>query len=259
MFPLRQRKLIRGCSEHIKAGLSCAADYVAATGTEYFAPFTGTLSIPYGPGGQGGIWLRLTRTNGDKIEIAHLQKYVKSSGGVVEGELIAYTDNTGTLTTGPHAHIQIIDKNNKRLDPEKYDWGGQTQGDSDMYDKGVTVEALESGNVYDKPDTNSKVNATYGKGDQGEVDSVLSNPKPGEQVSSSGWIVWASAGVKYGWVEKAKFKAVPRGGFGGWEKLSAENEALKKQIADNTANQKLADAKDLAKQAQGLTSKIVGL
>lgn len=122
MFPLKQRQLIRGAAAHVAAGLGVAADYVASTGTPYFAPFSGALSIPYGPNGQGGIWLRLTRPDGVKIEVAHLQKYVKSSGTVSEGELIAYTDNTGKLTSGPHAHIQIFDKNNNRVDPEKFNW-----------------------------------------------------------------------------------------------------------------------------------------
>lgn len=240
MFPLKQRTLIRGAAAHIAAGLGAAADYVAPTGTEYYAPFTGTLSIPYGPNGQGGIWLRLTRTNGDKIEVAHLKNYIKSSGGVNEGELVAITDNTGKLTSGPHAHIQIIDKNGKRLDPEKYDWGSNSQGDTSMYDKGVTLQALVPGNFYETPSPSSKINASYGKGDLGEVDSVLT-PDGHSQVSTGNWLVLSSAGVKYGWVEKDHFKAVPR--------ASVPNEDTKK----------LADAKEKAKQIQGISSQIINL
>lgn len=111
---------------------------------------------------------------------------------------------------------------------------GQGEG-VDMYDKGTTLEALEPGNFYETPDTGSKVTNNYGKGDQGEVDSVLANPKPGEMVSSGAWIVLASGGVKYGWVEKNKFKAVPRGGYGGYEKLTADNKTLTKDLAATKA------------------------
>jgi len=44
---------------------------------------------------------------------------------VREGDKIAVTGNTGTLTTGPHLHLQIIDKNKKRLDPEQYQWDNE--------------------------------------------------------------------------------------------------------------------------------------
>jgi len=121
-FPLKQRTLIRGCQAHINAGLDCAADYVALIGTPYYASFDGELSIPYPPGGQGGNWLRLRRANGDMIEAAHLSKYVRKSGLVKEGELIAYTGNTGTITTGQHLHLQVL-RGAVRLDPEKYNWG----------------------------------------------------------------------------------------------------------------------------------------
>lgn len=119
MFPLRKRKLIRGIQAHINAGLEGAADYVANK-DELFLPFDGIVKRYYGK--QGGNWLRLTRANGDKIEMAHLDKYLIPNGGYEEGTKGAFTGNTGQLTTGPHLHIQIIDKNGNRLDPEAYDW-----------------------------------------------------------------------------------------------------------------------------------------
>lgn len=119
MFPLRERKLIRGCQAHINAGLSCAADYRANYVTLY-APFKGKIETYFEKG--GGNWTRLTRAdNGDKIEFAHLSKYLVRSGIVEEGTPIAITGNTGTITDYPHKHIQII-RNRKRLDPEKYEW-----------------------------------------------------------------------------------------------------------------------------------------
>lgn len=120
MFPLRKRKIIRGCRAHIRAGLLCAEDDEATVFTPVYAPFDGEITTYQGF--QGGNWSRLTRINGDRIEMAHLHSYVVTRGKVREGDLIAYTGNTGRLTSGPHLHIQIIDKNGQRLDPATYLW-----------------------------------------------------------------------------------------------------------------------------------------
>ena len=119
MFPLKDRKLIRGCQAHIQAGLGCAADYVAITGTPLYAPFDGVIETYWG--NQGGNWTRLIRSNGDRIEMAHLERYVIKSGNVRSGDLIAYTGNTGAITTGSHKHIQVI-RDGKRIDPNAYNW-----------------------------------------------------------------------------------------------------------------------------------------
>ncbi len=121
MFPLRERKLIRGCKAHKNAGLGCGADYEADY-VELYAPFDGRDDI-WG-GKQGGNWISFLRNNGDVIQFAHLDKY-KAGGIVKEGDLIAITGNTGEITTGPHLHIQIKDKFGNRLDPEDYDWDGE--------------------------------------------------------------------------------------------------------------------------------------
>ena len=117
MFPLKNRKLIRGCEAHKKAGLGCGADY-RADHIELYAPFDGVGTWTWGD--EGGWWYKLTRENGDRIEMAHNSKLVKK-GQVKEGELIAITGNTGKITTGAHLHIQILKP--LRIDPETYDWG----------------------------------------------------------------------------------------------------------------------------------------
>jgi Peptidase family M23 len=120
MFPLKNRILTRGCQAHINAGLPCAADY-RANHTPFQIPFTGTVQTYHNK--TGGNWLRLIRDdNGDKIELAHLSEYYIKSGHAQAGDLGGVTGNTGTWTTGPHLHIQIINKQGKYLDPEKYDW-----------------------------------------------------------------------------------------------------------------------------------------
>lgn len=120
MFPLKNKKIIRGCAAHIKAGLGCATDYVADY-VELYAPFDGRADAWGGESFQGGNWLNLTRPNGDVIQLAHLSKY-KAGGEVREGDLLAITGNTGKVTTGAHLHIQIKDRAGNRLDPEKYMW-----------------------------------------------------------------------------------------------------------------------------------------
>tara|TARA_R110000868_G_C10972640_1_gene770716 strand:- start:37303 stop:37884 length:582 start_codon:yes stop_codon:yes gene_type:complete len=119
MFPLEKRKIIRGAAAHVAAGLGVGGDWVASTGTPLYAPFDGVLETYFG--NQGGNWARLTRSNGDRIEMAHLDKYYLKGGNVLAGNLIAYTGNTGAITTGPHLHIQII-RDGKRIDPNAYNW-----------------------------------------------------------------------------------------------------------------------------------------
>lgn len=118
MFPLKNRQLIRGCQAHINAGLGCGADYVADFDNLYL-PFSGQTEWVWGT--QGGNWYKVTRENGDRIEMAHNSELITLDAK--EGDLIAITGNTGSVTTGAHLHIQIFDKNNNRLDPEVYDWG----------------------------------------------------------------------------------------------------------------------------------------
>lgn len=171
MFPTKLRKTIRGCQAHINAGLGCGLDTVASVGTELFAPFDGKLETYYG--NQGGNWARITRINGDVIEMAHLSKYVVKSGNVKAGQLIAYTGNTGSVTTGPHLHIQII-RDGKRLDPETYNWeDGITQEEiKELYRKVWKREPapgdwmyfqkrLEMGTIKDYNDLKAKMSYTY--------------------------------------------------------------------------------------------------
>ncbi len=147
MFPLRERKIIRGWDAHIKAGLGGATDYVADY-VELYAPFDGRADI--WDGRQGGNWISFVRNNGDVIQFAHLEKY-KAGGMVKKGELIAITGNTGKITTGPHLHIQIKDKDGNRLDPETYDWDMQ----KNIVDKKI-LQLLYLGIFKRNPDSNAK-------------------------------------------------------------------------------------------------------
>ena len=116
-FPLQQRKIIRGSEAHIKAGLGAAVDYVANY-VQLRAPRSGEITTYWGK--EGGNWLSLKFDDGYVMKFAHLDKYVRKSGKCVQGELLAITGNTGSITTGPHLHLEVYTPDGKRMDPEKY-------------------------------------------------------------------------------------------------------------------------------------------
>lgn len=113
-FPLKERILHRGCAEHKVAGLGCAADYEAVF-VDLYSPVDGSIFLFDEP--QGGHWIRVTDATGRKWEMAHLsERYVKTGENVKRGQKIGKTGNTGTVTTGPHLHLQII-QGSTRIDP----------------------------------------------------------------------------------------------------------------------------------------------
>lgn len=123
MFPLKLHKLVPGWRAtalgHVLAGLGKGADYIAHY-VPLYAPFDGTILVFNE--WSGGNWIRVTRSNGDQIEFAHLhRRLVKTGDKVKEGQQIGVTGNTGFITTSPHLHIQIF-VNKKRIDPEMYNW-----------------------------------------------------------------------------------------------------------------------------------------
>lgn len=138
MFPLKEKKVIRGCKAHINASLGCATDYVADY-VELYSPCDGTVETYKGT--QGGNWLRLI-TDDYKIEFAHLSQYVVKSGKVKEGQLLAITGNTGSITTGPHLHVQIF-KDGRRIDPETFMWDTVDMTDQEKLKYQITIDSLK--------------------------------------------------------------------------------------------------------------------
>lgn len=115
-FPLTYRKLIRGCAAHKTSGLGCAVDYDAVYDPLY-APVSGHVLLFDEM--QGGHWIQITDELGRKWEMAHLSERTVKTGDVVKsGQRIGTTGNTGTVTTGPHLHLQIIQGYPNRIDPE---------------------------------------------------------------------------------------------------------------------------------------------
>jgi len=119
MFLLKERKLHRGCKGHIDAGLGCGADYYAHY-VPLYAPFDTVIAKEY-YGSDGGKWIWFNDKNGNSIQCAHMSEYKVNVGDKVkEGDIIGITGNSGTITTGPHLHVQIIDRNSHRVDPVLY-------------------------------------------------------------------------------------------------------------------------------------------
>ena len=132
MFVLKEKKLIRGSQAHIRAGLGAGVDY-QANYTELYAPFDCKVDKEYF-GNEGGNWLWITDQNDVSLQFAHLSKYVAKQGeSVREGQIMAITGNTGSITTGAHLHIQGI-KNGKRIELDNYNWGeGEYMTEEEIY------------------------------------------------------------------------------------------------------------------------------
>ncbi len=180
MFPLATKTLIRGCKEHIAAGLGCAADYVADH-IPLHAPDDGTVQNYFESG--GGNWLRLVSTDGYTYEFAHLSSYlVATDEKVIKGQLLAITGNTGTITTGPHLHLQVF-KNGVRVDPETLPW---EQGDPMDAQKEARLSYLEGlfpglayrSPVYLTPDGSGHMLVTFKAEDQARTFSKPDSATP---------------------------------------------------------------------------------
>jgi murein DD-endopeptidase MepM/ murein hydrolase activator NlpD len=122
IWTAKDRKIARGCAEHIKAGLGCATDYKVAY-ADLQIWFDGKVERIYGDPrkNDGGRWLWIKENKtGISWQFAHLSLYRVRTGDVVKaGQIVALTGNTGYLTTGPHLHVQAL-RDGKRLDPEKH-------------------------------------------------------------------------------------------------------------------------------------------
>ncbi len=118
LFPLEKRTLIRGFQDHLNDDLKGATDYEAPIGTKIYSPFYGR--IYHFQEDKGGKWIGIEREDGAKFEFAHLSAYKMPEGSFCKpNDLIALSGNSGTVTTGPHVHHQII-KDGERIDPELF-------------------------------------------------------------------------------------------------------------------------------------------
>jgi len=118
IFPLDNRQVVRGCSAHKAAGLGCGVDYVANY-VPLYAPVSGLVYWFGNAHNEGGYWIGVQDEQGRKWEMAHTSERIVEPGKfVVAGQRIGTTGNSGTITTGPHLHLQVIQGYPHRIDPE---------------------------------------------------------------------------------------------------------------------------------------------
>jgi murein DD-endopeptidase MepM/ murein hydrolase activator NlpD len=131
MFPLLKKE-IGGYGFRAKTSYSSAhlgVDY-RCNNDNLFAPFDGFIKRMDGTQGGITLWFYPHDTKPFKVaRLMHLSKVIKT-GEVKEGDLIAITGNTGSLSTAPHLHLDISktdqgtfwDNINNFIDPESIDW-----------------------------------------------------------------------------------------------------------------------------------------
>ncbi len=94
-------------------------DFLANTGESVYAPGNGVISYVGRKGGYGKV-VKIDHGFGYATLYAHLSKIEVKKGQKIErGELIAKTGNTGSLSTGPHLHYEVM-HNGIRLNPRNF-------------------------------------------------------------------------------------------------------------------------------------------
>jgi peptidoglycan LD-endopeptidase LytH len=80
-------------------------DMMAPYGTPNYAAIGGSVSSSVISGGGNTIYL--SGNDGNTYVYMHLQSYAIAGGSVSQGELIAFTGDTGNATGVPHTHFEI--------------------------------------------------------------------------------------------------------------------------------------------------------
>lgn len=107
----------------INRGYHTGLDFGCKKGTKLYACTSGTISINSQSQTSGyGYSLKIMGDDGKMIIYGHCNSFVKTSGRVTKGELIAYSGNTGN-SSGPHLHFEI------RHSP--YRWSNKGSGDDE--------------------------------------------------------------------------------------------------------------------------------
>jgi len=110
-------------------------DLITDEGTPIYAPFNGHTTTLTGNEGGKTIWFYYE----DKImRFMHLSKFGKT-GQVNEGDIMGFVGSTGSLSTGPHLHLDIskhrkVDINdiNNFINPETFCWKKQNDNTINM-------------------------------------------------------------------------------------------------------------------------------
>ena len=78
---------------------------MAPYGTPNYAAIGGSISSSVISGGGNTIYL--SGNDGNTYVYMHLQSYAIAGGSVSQGQLIAFTGDTGNATGVPHTHFEI--------------------------------------------------------------------------------------------------------------------------------------------------------
>lgn len=93
-----------GSGERIHYG----TDYSMPTGTSVIAPADGEIIVSKYMGNYGNV-IFIDHGNGIQSRIAHLSEFVKLRGAKVrQGDLIAYSGDTGNAKGRPHVHFETL-------------------------------------------------------------------------------------------------------------------------------------------------------
>lgn len=110
--PIDSYRVTGDTKEHAAYGVGPATDYAAPVGalpigTPVRAPFP-LASVTRYSTYEGGKSVKATSRDGRfEFHGQHLSEYV-TNPGKTEGAVIAYSGNTGAITTGPHLHCYVI-------------------------------------------------------------------------------------------------------------------------------------------------------
>lgn len=125
-------------------------DLIIPSGTPLYMPKDGVIIGSYwGP--QGGYRIEFSIA-GQKHRFLHLRRAIAQPGASKEGAIIAYSGNSGLLTTGPHLHWDIYD--NKWIDPLSIVWDNKdmTKEQEEKYKKEIRKLNTEIGRVTKERD-----------------------------------------------------------------------------------------------------------
>ncbi len=103
-------------------------DYRAAENTPFYSLGDGTVSA-IGETKSGGNLITVEYDGGDKVTFRHINETTSGlevGSSVLEGQPLGETGNTGTGSAAPHLHIDAVDSEGNRINPENRNYGTVT-------------------------------------------------------------------------------------------------------------------------------------
>jgi hypothetical protein len=189
-----------------KGGLWGAAghhgiDYGVSSGTPVVAAAAGTVS--YNDGSALGQVIRVTHAGGYATQYAHLsRKSAPSGASVAQGELIGYSGNSGTQSTGAHLHFELW-QGGGRINPAPYLGIGFSSSALQASTWGATADSLFNSGSAPAPSLLTVSTSGVSGGPQAtaiKVSSMSGNASSSSSTSTKGMggtITGRSMGSRY--------------------------------------------------------------